>query len=130
MTAALRNVFDDTIGGMHFTGQQGGHKFDRIVGFEVCGLIGNQRIGRAVGFVEPVSTEFLHQAEYRCGLLGGNLIFGRSTHKPLPVLGHNRLNFFPHGLAQIVGFRHRIIGEIIGNFHHLLLINDHAVSFF
>ena len=48
----------------------------------------------------------------------------------LPVLGHNRLNLFSHGLAQIIGFRHGVIGEVVGNFHHLFLIDDYAVSFF
>ena len=42
------NKFDHTICGMHFTGQQSGHKFHRIMRFKIGGLVSNQGIGGAV----------------------------------------------------------------------------------
>ena len=38
-------------------------ELDRVIGLEIGGLIGDQRIGRGVGLVEAVAGEFRHQLE-------------------------------------------------------------------
>ena len=42
-----------------------------------------------MGFVEAVATEFFHQTEDWCSLLGSNSILDGSVYKALPVLGHD-----------------------------------------
>ena len=129
MAATLGHVLDDAIRGMHFTGQQGGQEFDGKVGLEIGGLVGDQRIGRTVGFIEPITAELLHQVEYRFGLIFRNVVFPRAGHETVPVLGHLRGDFFAHGLAQVIRFGHGIIGQIGGNLHDLFLVENDAVSF-
>ena len=46
------------------------------------------------------------------------------------MLGHNFRNLFSHGFAQIVGLGHGIFRQNAGDFHDLLLINDHPIGFF
>jgi electron transfer flavoprotein alpha/beta subunit len=48
---------------VHFTGQQRGDKFHRVVGFQVSRLEGYERIGSTVRLVESVAAEFLHEVE-------------------------------------------------------------------
>ncbi len=42
---------------------QRGHELDRMVGLEIGGLIGDERIGRGVRLVEAVAREFRHLFE-------------------------------------------------------------------
>ena len=53
-------------------------KFDRIIRFEIGCLIGDQRIGRGVAFVETVIGEFGEEVEDFIGLRFGKAAFGRA----------------------------------------------------
>ena len=67
--ARFVDVLDHLVRVLDFAREQGGHVFDGIVGLEVRGLVGDERVGRAVGLVEPVLRELGHEVEDRFGLL-------------------------------------------------------------
>ena len=69
---------------------RGGQELDRVIGLEIGGLIGDQRIGGGVRFVEAVAGEFGHQLEDELGaaavdaLADGALDEARSAAAPSP----------------------------------------------
>ncbi len=129
VAAALVDKLDHTVDGVNFAGEQGRHKLDGKVGFEISRLVGNQRIGGAVGFIEAVATEFFDQVEQ----IGGNglvhTVFYRTVDELLPVFGHQGFNLLADGLAQTVRIGHGITGQLAGHLHDLFLVDHHPVGF-
>ncbi len=71
--AAIFQVLDQRIflleiAAVDIAGQHGRHEFQRIVRFQIRRHVGNQRVGRAVRFVEAVAGEFGDQLEQFAGL--------------------------------------------------------------
>ena len=64
-----QRVFAFEIAAGNVAGQQRRHELDRLVGLEVGRHVGDQGVGRAVRFVEPVAGELLDQSEQLGGLL-------------------------------------------------------------
>ena len=94
------------------------------------GLIGEQRIGGGVRFVEAVAGEFVDQIEQFVGLLGfdaGHRL--AAVDEALALRVHLRLDLLAHGAAQQVGIAERIAREDLRGLHHLLLIDEDAVGF-
>ncbi len=60
---AFINEGHHLVGVLHIRRDGGGHEFRRVVNLEPGGLVGDQCIGRGVGFVEAVTGEFFHQVE-------------------------------------------------------------------
>ena len=54
----------------------------------------------------------------------------RAGEESLALLGHFLGLLLAHRAAEDVGFAQRITRHHVGNLHHLLLIQDHAVGLF
>ena len=50
--------------------------------------------------------------------------------KAVALLGHGFSVFLSHGAAQQVGLAERVAGELVGDLHHLFLIDDDAERVF
>ena len=96
---------------------------------EISGLVGDEGVRGGVRFGEPVACELFHQ-------LKELLRFGRKDAVPARAgqefLAHRHhvLGFLlAHGAPQDVRLTQAESGDAGGNLDHLLLVNDHAVSF-
>ena len=128
--ARFVDVFHHFFGVARFRRQQRGHEFDGIVRLQICRLIGEQRVGAGVRFVEAVPGEFRHQVENLLGLFGGNLSHGASGQEFFALRRHFGVILFAHGAAQNVRFAERKARQAVGDLHDLFLIEDDAVGFF
>ena len=72
--------------------------------FQIGGLIGEQSIGRGMGFIEAVSGKLCHQIKDLFDLFLWILAFQRSPHKSVTLLGHFFRLLLAHGPAQQVCF--------------------------
>ena len=76
--------------------------------------------------MKPVIGEFRQKVEDLVRLLLRDAALGGAGDEA-PALGiHLRLDLLAHGAAQQVGIAERIAGELLGDLHHLLLIDDDA----
>ena len=107
---------------------RGGQELDRIVGLEIGGLVGDERIGGGVRFVEAIAGELGHQLENIIGLRRLDALGLGARHEALLLRIHLRLDLLAHGAAQEIGFAQRIARQDLGDLHHLLLIDDDAVG--
>ena len=73
-----QRVFAFEVPPRDIAGQQRRHEFDRIVGFQVGGLKGDQRVGGTVGFIETIAREFDDQVPDVFGVFFGEPIFDAS----------------------------------------------------
>ena len=118
----------ELVGVVQFARHGGGHKFGRIMRFEPGGLVGHQRIGGGVRFVEAVAGEFFHIVENFVGFLLRNAFFSRAGHKSGALLHHFFHFFLAHGAAQQIRAAQRVAADHLRRLHHLLLIHHNAVS--
>ncbi len=102
--ARFVDVFHDFLGVARFRGQQRGHELDRIMRFQIGGLIGEQRVGAGVRFIETVSGEFRHQIENLFGFFRGNFSRGASGQEFFALRRHFVAVLFAHRAAQDVRF--------------------------
>ena len=124
--AAFLDVLHDVFRLGDFRRQQRRHEFDRIVRLQIRGLIGHQRVGRGVRFVEAVPGELRHLIE-DLGHRGLRVPQCRRTaHKAVALLGHGFGILFSHRPPQQIGFAQRVARQHVGDPHHLFLIDDHA----
>ncbi len=96
---------------------------------QIGGLIGHERVGGGVRFVETVAREIFHQVENFVGFGVGNVVFARSFQKTRPLLRHLFDLLFAHRPTEQIGLAERESGEQVRNLHDLFLINDDAVGF-
>ena len=54
----------------------------------------------------------------------------RTLNETRALFGHFFQLFLAHGAAQQIGFAQRITRQAIGDLHHLLLVDHHAVGLF
>ena len=104
------------------------HKLGRVMGFEPCGLIGNQGVGGGVGFVETVAGEFFHVVEDFVGFFARNALFCRAFGEDFSVFHHFFGFFLTHGAAQQVRAAERVTADNLRRLHHLFLIHHNAVG--
>ena len=95
-----------------------------MVGLQVGGLIGDQRVGRGVALVEAVAGELVDLLEDLLGLGLGHAARDRALDEVLALGLHLRADLLAHGPAQQVGGAERIAGQLLGDLHDLLLV-DH-----
>ena len=100
------------------------------MGLEPEGLVGDQRIGGGVGFVEAVARKLLHQIEDLYRQFAVDAVLDRPFLKPGSLLGHLGRVFLAHGPAQHVRPTQGVTRQHLGYLHHLLLIEDDAVGGF
>ena len=97
--------------------------------FQVRGVIGEQRVGGGVRFVEAVAGKLCHEIENLFDLLRREFALRRAFDKALALLRHFFGFLFAHGAAQKVGFAERVACQAVRDLHHLFLIDDHAQRF-
>ena len=93
---AFVDVFHYLVAVVDLAGQQSRHEADRIVGLQVSGLVGQDRVGGRVRLVESVAGKLDHQVEYSRGLPriesagsgAGNEFFTLGFHLLLLFLSH------------------------------------------
>ncbi len=83
-----------------------------------------------MSFVEAITGEFLHEIKNIGGRPLVDAARGRTLHEDLALLGHLLGFFLAHGTAQDIGASERVAGQHLGDLHHLLLIENHAVRRF
>ena len=113
---------------VHLRGQRGGHERGRMVALEPRRLVGHERVGDGVRAVEPVLGEVLHEVEEGVRDLRVHPVTGRPRHERGPLPGHFLGQLLAHRLAQHVGAAEAVPGELAGDLHHLLLVQDHPVG--
>ena len=73
-----------------------------MVGLQPSGLIGNQRIGRRVRFIEAISGKAVNLVENLRRLIALYLELNRAVDKARLLRVHFGLNLFTHRAAQQV----------------------------
>ena len=107
-----------------------GHKLGRIVCLQVSRLIGQHCIRGRMRFIEPVTSEFLHQIEDTRRRFLRNATIGRASHKYLALLLHVLKFLLTHSTPQQVCAAERVAREYLRNLHNLFLIQNDAIRFF
>ena len=114
---------------VHIEAHGGCIKFVGMVGFQPGGLIGKQRIGRSMTFVETIAGKFVDQVKQFVGLVAVQAVFGGTCHESFALDIHFRLDFFAHGPAQQICFTERIASDDLRGLHDLFLIDENPVGF-
>ena len=103
-----------------------GEELYRVVGLQVCRLVGDKGIGGGVRLVEAIAGELGHLLEYQRGLGLGHGTRHRAIDEHLALLVHFLLDLLAHGAAQDVGRAQGVAGEFLGDLHDLLLVDHDA----
>ena len=96
--------------------------------FQVGSLVGDQRVGRRMRFVEAVAGELFHQVEQLRGKPLVDVARHRAVDKDVALLGHLFNVLLAHRAAQYIRAAQRVAADDLRDLHHLLLVHDHAVS--
>ena len=116
--------------GVHHRGDQRRHVLSGVVRFEPRGSVGDQRVAGGVRLVEAVVRRTLVG---RPKLLD-HLLAGPGPPAPFEELGlelgHRLAVLLADRLAQVVGLGAAESGDLLGDLHRLLLVDDHAVGRF
>ncbi len=78
--------------------------------------------------VETVTGEFFHQVEDLHGQVRINALALGALFKDDPLLGHFFRLFLAHGPTQHVRTPQGVASQLLGDLHHLLLIQDDPVG--
>jgi hypothetical protein len=127
--AGVLAEIDELVGVGHVERHRGGEELDRIMRLEIGGLVGDDAVGGGVRLVEAVICELGEQVEDHVGLRLGDIALDRAFDETDALLVHLFLDLLAHGAAQQVGFAERVAGQHLGDLHHLLLVDDHALGF-
>src|SRR6266851_5272768 len=100
----------------------------RVMRLEIAGLKCEVGIGYAVGLRKAIVRKLGHQRKDLLRLVAFDAPCYGAQNKLLLLLGHLFAILLAHGFSQTVGFRHRVSGELLGQLHGLLLINDNALG--
>ena len=118
----------ELVGVADIEGHRRRQELDGVVGLEVSGLVSDQGIGRGVGLVEAVAREFGDELENIFGARPVHTV-GHGTFDEARLLRrHLLLDLLAHGAAQEIRFAEREARQLARDLHHLLLIDDDAVS--
>ena len=127
--AALFHEKGDLFDAALVVGEHAGHVFGRVVGLEPRGLVGDEGVARAVRFVEGVLGEGLPvRPHFFAHFLVEPLRGGAFEELALHLVQRGPV-LFAHGLAQDVGIALGEAGELLGEQHHLFLVDGDAVRF-
>ena len=119
---------DDFVDFFDFRGEHRRHQLRRVVRFQPGGLVGKQRIGGGVRFVEAVFGEFRHQVEDVGRLFFRHAALYRAADEDVFVARHFFGFLFAHRAAQVVRFAEAVVGEFLRDLHDLFLVNHDAVG--
>ena len=123
---ALGDVLDDLgrRSPLGLGGDESGQEVPGVMGFEVGRLVGQIGIGRAVGLVEAVFGELGDLVEDLGRLALGDAVLLRALDEALLLGLHDVLDLLAHGLAQDIGVGQGEPGQLDGDAHDLLLVDD------
>ncbi len=97
--------------------------------FKISRLVGDQRIGRGVRFIEAITGKFFHQVENQMRFFARHLIFFRAFEENFTMRRHLFDFFLAHRPPQQIGAAQRITADHLRDLHHLLLVNHDAAGF-
>ena len=97
-----------------------------MVCLEVRRLIGDQRIGCRVRFVEAVTGKARDQLEDARGVDLRHAVLHRAGDERLLLRIHLGLDLLAHRAAQEIGPAETVTREHLGDLHHLFLVDDDA----
>jgi len=126
--AAFFNIQGYLVGVFHNAGNEGRHVLDGIIGLEVGRLVGHQGIGSRMALVKTVTGKVGHQVEDVAGHIGGYSLLCGTGQELLPLGSNNLRLFLAHGPAQKIGLAEAETGQVAGNLHDLLLIEDNPIG--
>ena len=118
--------FGELVGVVEVERHRRGQELDRVIGLQIGGLEGDERVGRGVALVEAVIGELGEEVEDLVGLALVEAALDGAGHEALALGVHLRLDLLAHGAAQQVGVAERIAGEDLRDLHHLFLVDDDA----
>ena len=118
------------VGIRHLGRQRRGHELRRVIRFEPRSVVCDQRVSCGVRFVEAVFGELFHQVEQAFCDFGIDAAFGCAFQKNRALYRHFFGLFLAHRAPQHVRAAEAVAGEYLRDQHHLLLIDDDAVSRF
>ncbi|MPM27380.1 hypothetical protein SDC9_73890 [bioreactor metagenome] len=107
--------------------QQPGHVLHRVVGLEVGGPVRDQPVRRGVGLVEGVVGERQQDVPQRLHRLGGVAALQHAVLEGLELGVQFLLLLLAHRPPEHVGATQGVAGQLLGDGHHLLLVDDQAV---
>ena len=114
---------------IHLVAQHRTHELDRMVRLKPAHPVTDERIGRAVAFVESVVGEFFQKIEDgRRFFLRDVIVLPAPGDEVDPLLGHLLLILFAHGAAQEIGLAQAVAGQQVRRLLHLFLVNEDAVG--
>ena len=129
LPARLVDILAELRGVAHVVGHHGAVKLHRVIRLQVSRLIGDDSVGRGVRFVKAVAGKFFEQIENLVRLGFRNAVFFlASLDENAALLRHLLGLFLAHGAPQQIGAAERVAGEHLRSLHHLLLVNQNAVS--
>ncbi len=108
---------------------QRGEEFDRVVGLQIGRLIGHERVGRGMRFVEAVAGKFGHLIEDQLGAGALDPARRRPLEKQLALRLHLGRDLLAHRAAQQIGAAEAVASQHLGDLHDLLLVGHDAVGF-
>ena len=100
------------------------------MGLEPGGVVGEQRVGGGVRFVEAVAGELGHLVEDFAGGGLGKLALGGAGEEDLALLLHLGGILLTHGAAEEVGATQRVAADDVRDLHDLLLVDHDAEGLF
>ncbi len=107
----------------------GGQERDRVVRLHPGGLVRHQGVGGGVRLVEAVIGEARHQLEHLDRLGPVDAALDRALGEDLALGVHLGAYLLAHGAAQQVGRAQAVAAHLLGDLHHLLLVDHDAVGF-
>ena len=125
---ALAGGKRDAVGVVGGGPQHRGHIGDRVVRFQIRGLVGDGAVADGMGLVEGVTRERLDQREDALRLSPRVAQGHRSFHEALTLALHHLGDLLAHRLAHHVGLAQGVAGELLRDLEHLVLIDDDAVG--
>ena len=126
--AAVRQIHRGLVLVVTHRREQAGHVLTGIVGLEVGRPVRHQPVPRRVRLVERVVGERKDGVPQRLHRAGREAVGPHSLGEALELLLEHLTLLLAHRLSENVGSGERIAGDLLGDAHDLLLVDDQAVG--
>src|SRR6202022_4233967 len=102
------------LGAVHLRSHERRHEVPRMMHFEPCRLIRDERVGDGVRLRKSVAREWLDEVENLARFLPGVAVSNSAVDKFAALLLHDRLVLLAHRLAQQIGVAEGKSGDRLG----------------